>query len=84
MKPSQLISEYDAVKQANPGSIVFVRCGDFYETLRDDALTASRVIGITLTTRDGIPMTGIPAHSIGRYAVLLIENGHTFLLHDPQ
>ena len=60
---------------------MFFRLGDFYEMFFDDAILASRELGITLTGREGgaeerIPMCGIPYHSAEGYIARLIEKGY--------
>lgn len=70
-----------AIKEENPDSILFFRLGDFYEMFLDDAETASRVLEITLTARDGgngtkVPMCGVPHHAADTYIAKLIEKGY--------
>jgi hypothetical protein len=66
--------------------------GDFYELVGEDARTAARELGLTLTKRrsDGLPMAGFPAHSLKARAAELLANGHElkvdngfFLANDP-
>ncbi|MDT3699538.1 MAG: DNA mismatch repair protein MutS [Thermincola sp.] len=76
-----MMKQYMAIKEENPGSILFFRLGDFYEMFLDDAETASRVLEITLTARDGgngtkIPMCGVPHHAADSYIAKLIEKGY--------
>lgn len=76
-----MMKQYMAIKEENPGSILFFRLGDFYEMFLDDAETASRVLEITLTARDGgngtkIPMCGVPHHAADTYIAKLIEKGY--------
>jgi len=63
-------------KAAHPGCILLFRMGDFYEMFDDDAVTAHRILGITLTERtSGIPMAGVPFHSAETYIRRLVEAG---------
>ncbi|MDP9138523.1 MAG: DNA mismatch repair protein MutS [Pseudomonadota bacterium] len=78
---SPLMSQYLAIKAANPGSLLFYRMGDFYELFFADAETAAGVLGITLTKRgrhqgDDIPMCGVPVHAADQYLERLIRAGH--------
>ena len=64
-----MMKQFFAVKAEHPEAVLLFRCGDFYETYGDDALIASKVLGIVLTKRsnaapDSIPMAGFPYHSI--------------------
>lgn len=76
-----MMKQYMAIKEENPGSILFFRLGDFYEMFFDDAVTASRALEITLTARDGgngtkVPMCGVPHHAAESYIAKLIEKGY--------
>jgi DNA mismatch repair protein MutS len=55
-----MMQQYHAIKQdpAYKGTIILFQMGDFLETFHDDAVTASRILGLTLTKRRGIPMAG--------------------------
>ena len=64
-KPTEtpMMKQFFAVKAEHPEALLLFRCGDFYETYGDDALIASKVLGIVLTKRsnaapDAIPMAG--------------------------
>lgn len=70
-----------AVKAQHPEALLLFRCGDFYETYGDDALTASKILGIVLTRRsnsapDSVPMAGFPYHSIDTYLPRLVRAGY--------
>jgi len=54
------IRQFKEVKKEYPDSIIFFRMGDFYEMFFEDAKTASKVLGITLTKRGGAPLAGVP------------------------
>ena len=76
-----MMQQYMEIKNRHKDKIVFFRLGDFYEMFFDDALTASRVLDITLTGRDcGLkeraPMCGIPYHAADSYIAKLIENNY--------
>jgi DNA mismatch repair protein MutS len=76
-----MMAQYFEVKSANPGSLLFYRMGDFYELFFDDAVEASRTLGIALTKRgkhlgDDIPMCGVPVHAMDHYLQKLIRHGH--------
>ena len=72
--------QYAEVKQRHPDCILFFRMGDFYEMFFEDAVTASRVLEITLTSRnknskDAIPLCGVPYHAGSAYIAKLIAKG---------
>ncbi|MFB2549876.1 DNA mismatch repair protein MutS [Ensifer soli] len=75
-----MMEQYIEIKAANPGSLLFYRMGDFYELFFDDAVDASRALGITLTKRgqhlgQDIPMCGVPVHAADDYLQKLIVLG---------
>ncbi len=73
--------QYLDAKQRHPDAIVFFRMGDFYEMFYEDALTASRALEITLTSRSknasgtAIPMCGVPFHAADGYIARLVRKG---------
>jgi DNA mismatch repair protein MutS len=76
-----MMEQYLEIKAANPGLLLFYRMGDFYELFFDDAETASRALGITLTKRgkhmgEDIPMCGVPVERADDYLHRLIALGH--------
>ena len=76
-----MMEQFIEIKAANPDSLLFYRMGDFYELFFDDAVTAARALGITLTKRgqhmgEDIPMCGVPVHSADDYLHKLIALGH--------
>jgi DNA mismatch repair protein MutS len=76
-----MIQQYLRVKAEYQDAFLFFRLGDFYEMFFDDALKASQVLEITLTSREGgteerIPMCGVPYHSAPVYIEQLIEKGY--------
>lgn len=76
-----MMAQYQAIKNQYQDSILFYRMGDFYEMFCDDAVTASEVLGITLTRRGkndagDIPMCGVPYHSSETYLQKLMKSGY--------
>ena len=76
-----MMKQFFAVKAEHPEALLLFRCGDFYETYGDDALIASKVLGIVLTKRsnaapDAIPMAGFPYHSLDVYLPRLVRSGY--------
>lgn len=68
--------QYDRAKREHPGCLLLFRMGDFYELFDDDAVTAHRALGITLTERTkGQPMAGVPFHAVETYLRRLVEQG---------
>lgn len=77
-KLTPMMQQYMAVKNKYKDCLIFFRLGDFYELFFDDALVASRVLGITLTKRDcgmkeKAPMCGVPYHAADNYLRKLIK-----------
>jgi DNA mismatch repair protein MutS len=75
-----MLKQYMVIKSEYPDAILFFRMGDFYEMFFDDARTASKILGITLTARgshDGakVAMCGIPHHASKSYISKLVSNG---------
>ncbi|SIQ70734.1 DNA mismatch repair protein MutS [Rhizobium sp. RU20A] len=75
-----MMEQYIEIKANNPDSLLFYRMGDFYELFFQDALDASRALGITLTRRgqhmgQDIPMCGVPVHAADDYLQKLIALG---------
>jgi DNA mismatch repair protein MutS len=75
-----MLRQYLGIKGEYPDAILFFRMGDFYEMFFDDATIASRILGITLTSRgtyngQKVPMCGIPHHASKSYVATLVENG---------
>ena len=72
-----MMQQYHEAKSRYPGMLLLFRMGDFFETFEEDAELISRVLGLTLTSRDnGIPMAGVPAKSIDIYLRKLLQAGH--------
>jgi DNA mismatch repair protein MutS len=72
-----MMQQYRDAKARHPGMLLLFRMGDFFETFEEDAELIARVLGLTLTTRDGsIPMAGVPAKSVEHYLRKLLQAGH--------
>lgn len=81
MAYTPMIEQYLKIKANYQDAFLFFRLGDFYEMFFDDALNASKVLEITLTSREGgteerIPMCGVPYHAAKQYIKVLIEKGY--------
>ncbi|UCF93987.1 MAG: DNA mismatch repair protein MutS [Desulfobacterales bacterium] len=79
-KSTPMIKQYLSIKDEYPDAILFYRMGDFYEMFFEDAEVASRILEITLTSRNKkdqspIPMCGVPHRAAQSYIARLIENG---------
>ena len=73
--------QYHAAKKQHPTALLLFRLGDFYELFYDDAVLASRILQITLTSRNkekdqAVPMCGVPYHAVENYIARLIRAGH--------
>ena len=74
------MKQYNAVKAEHPDAILLFRVGDFYETFSDDAIKASKILGITLTKRANgaasfVELAGFPFHAIDTYLPKLVRAG---------
>ncbi|PWT74501.1 MAG: DNA mismatch repair protein MutS [Bacteroidetes bacterium] len=75
------MQQHRAIKQKYPDAILLFRVGDFYETFGEDAITASRVLGITLTKRNNgaaasSDLAGFPHHALDTYLHKLVKAGY--------
>lgn len=75
------MDQYRRIKEKNRGAVLFYRMGDFYEMFDEDAVIASRVLGLTLTSRNHgecakTPLCGFPFHALDRYLARMIAAGH--------
>lgn len=75
-----MMKQYFELKAKHPDAIMLFRCGDFYETYSEDAVTASEILGITLTKRANgqgktVEMAGFPHHALDTYLPKLIRAG---------
>lgn len=76
-----LMKQYREIKEKYKEYILFFRLGDFYEMFFEDAEIASKVLGLTLTSRNkekgmNVPLAGIPFHSSKPYIAKLVNNGY--------
>jgi len=75
-----MFEQYLRLKAQHADEILLYRMGDFYEMFYEDAKTASKVLGLTLTSRskgaDAPPMAGLPYHALDRYLAKLVEAGY--------
>ncbi|MDD4147876.1 MAG: DNA mismatch repair protein MutS, partial [Candidatus Cloacimonetes bacterium] len=79
-KLTPMLRQFYEVKKAHPDKLVLFRMGDFYETFFEDAVSASKILNITLTTRNKsddnpIPLAGFPYHALDNYLDKLIRSG---------
>ena len=84
-KLTPMLEQYLEIKERYQDYILFYHLGDFFEMFFEDALIASRVLEITLTSRnkgavDQVPMCGIPVQAASGYIARLIEQGHKVAL----
>lgn len=75
-----LMRQYIEMKKKHPDAVLLFRVGDFYETFSDDAITASEILGITLTKRangsaQSVELAGFPHHALDTYLPKLIRAG---------
>lgn len=75
-----LMKQYLEMKQRHPDAVLLFRVGDFYETFSDDAITASEILGITLTRRangaaQSVELAGFPHHALDTYLPKLVRAG---------
>src|SRR5205085_6556339 len=70
-------------RKQHPHALVLFRIGDFFELFEQDAETGSRVLGLSVTTRDGaIPMAGFPHHALDGHVLKLVQAGHSVAICD--
>lgn len=79
-QPTPMMAQYLAIRDANPGALLFYRMGDFYEMFFDDAVAAAAALDIALTKRgtyqgEPIPMCGVPVFAAESYLLTLIRKG---------
>jgi DNA mismatch repair protein MutS len=75
------MQQYREIKDRHQNAILFFRMGDFYEMFYEDAETASRVLGLTLTSRNNgganeVPLAGVPVKAAGEYLRRLVQQGY--------
>ena len=84
-----MMQQFFSLKEKHPDALLLFRCGDFYETYCDDAVDASRILGITLTRRNNgagnkgkDAMAGFPYHALDTYLPKLIRSGRRVAICD--
>jgi len=75
-----LMRQYRKIKEKYPDTVLLFRMGDFFETFENDAITASKVLGLTLTKRSNgaaseVPLAGFPHHALDNYLPKLVKAG---------
>jgi DNA mismatch repair protein MutS len=87
-KLSPMYQHYVEVKSQYPHALLLYRCGDFFETFFQDAITIARELELVLTSKEGgkeigrVPMTGVPHHAVDRYCAILVEKGYAIAICD--
>ncbi len=87
VKETPLMKQYNSIKVKYPDAILLFRVGDFYETFGEDAVKASKILGIVLTKRANgsashIELAGFPHHSIDSYLPKLVRAGYRVAICD--
>ena len=82
-----MMKQFFDLKAKHPDAVLLFRCGDFYETYCEDAITASKILGITLTRRNngastGSEMAGFPYHALDTYLPKLVRAGRRVAICD--
>jgi len=81
-----MMRQYNEIKKEHKDALLFFRMGDFYELFFEDAKLASKVLGITLTSRSkgegAVPMAGVPHHAAESYTRKLIKSGYKVAICD--
>ena len=84
-----MMKQFFDLKAKHPDAVLLFRCGDFYETYCEDAITASKILGITLTRRNngasaGSEMAGFPHHALDTYLPKLVRAGRRVAICDQR
>ncbi len=86
MKETPMMKQFNSFKRKYPNKILLFRMGDFFETFGDDAKIASKVLNITLTSRDKkqdpTPMAGFPHHALNQYLPKFVKSGYCVVVVD--
>jgi DNA mismatch repair protein MutS len=87
VKETPLMKQYNTIKAKYPDAILLFRVGDFYETFGEDAIKASKILGIVLTKRANgsashIELAGFPHHSVDTYLPKLVRAGYRVAICD--
>ena len=80
-----MLRQYRDLKRHHPDALLLYRLGDFYELFEEDARTASRALGLALTTRRfskkvHLPMCGVPYRTVTTYVARLFSSGHKVVI----
>jgi DNA mismatch repair protein MutS len=70
-----MMDQYLRIKREHRDAILFFRLGDFYEMFYEDAKIASPILEIALTSRQKVPMCGVPYHAVNSYLAKLLKQG---------
>jgi len=85
-KTTPLMQQYNSIKTKHPDALLLFRVGDFYETFGQDAVKASKILGIVLTHRnnggDNTELAGFPHHSLNTYLPKLVKAGERVAICD--
>jgi DNA mismatch repair ATPase MutS len=68
-------NKYDKIKEQYPDAVLLFRCDDFYETIYDDAMTCEKILGITATSRNDMPVVGFHCDNLDTYLPKLVRAG---------
>jgi len=71
-----MMEQYHRIKAQHRDCLLFFRLGDFYEMFYEDAQIASSLLGLALTSRQNVPMCGVPYHAVNSYLSKLLKAGH--------
>ena len=87
VKETPMMKQYNSFKAKYPGALLLFRVGDFYETFGEDAITASKILGITLTKRHNgaaseTELAGFPHHALDAYLPKLVRAGQRVAICD--
>src|SRR6478736_1527149 len=78
-----LMQQYREAKKQHPNALVLFRVGDFFELFEQDAEVGSRVLGLTVTSRDGsVPTAGFPHHALDAQLLKLVQAGYSVAVCD--
>ena len=86
-KETPLMKQYNQIKARHPQALLLFRVGDFYETFGEDAIVASKILGIVLTARKNgsagaVELAGFPHHSLDTYLPKLVRAGQRVAICD--
>jgi DNA mismatch repair protein MutS len=71
-----MMAQYFRIKKNHPDTLLFFRLGDFYEMFYEDAKIGSQVLEIALTSRQKVPMCGVPYHAVNSYLAKILKHGY--------